>query len=247
MVRAVKAGAAVVCISAVIGVCISYPSMATESHLSQQIKPIECVYTTTQTGEQETVTSTCENQPVPTVTQIIIENSRPVIKGTYRASTALMLRVWINGQWYTYGTDARLTTNGDSWTLDLSGLNMSLQAGTYVIVVEVETTDGLLLRNTNAGAFIIAEPPVQAVIGRSPLSRNENNRQFTLLLFPTMVPHADKDVLAPGEVFIAQPWRNDDVRSNEDTRGDEQLLWLKAVVLVAICGAVYLVVLRLKS
>ena len=132
-----------------------YSTNAQSPELQQQIKPIECVYTTTITGNNSTVDSTCDNQPVPTVTEVIVNDGSPIIIGTYQSATARSLRVWLDAQWYTNGVDPRLKTESDLWTLNLSGTLMLLAEGDYIVIVEVETISGLLLRNTFAATFSV--------------------------------------------------------------------------------------------
>ena len=143
-------------IGPVFAVVYSYPTNAQSSGLQQQIEPIECIYTTTITGHSPTLDSTCDNQPVPTVSEVIINEGSPVIIGKYQSATARSLRVWLSAQWYTNGVDPRLKTEADIWTLDLSGTVMLLSEGDYTVIVEVETIGGLLLRNTFAATFNVA-------------------------------------------------------------------------------------------
>lgn len=129
------------------------PSYAQQVQLQQQIKPLECVYTTTQTGGGENTNSTCDNQPIPLVTNIVVNSGRPLLQGSFDAARSIMLRVWISGQWYTHGIDSRVTVDANEWTLDLTGLPVALIPGVYTVMIEVETNDGLLLRNTAAATF----------------------------------------------------------------------------------------------
>ena len=149
--------------SVFVGFAASAVASAQQTELTQEIKPIECVYTTTDDGTGTTTNSTCEGQPIPDMTEVIVNQGRPILRGTYSATRAIALRVWLNGQWFTLGVDSRLTTDGDTWSLDLSDLNEALQSGLYMVIVEVETNDGLLLRNTNAGSFIVPVRPVDPV------------------------------------------------------------------------------------
>jgi hypothetical protein len=129
---------------------------ASQSQFQQEIKPFECIYTTTETGNGQNTVENCQNQQVPTVEEVVVNAGRPVLRGMFQASKALMLRVWINSQWYTYGTDARLSVTGDEWALDLSNLSAPLAAGDYEVIVEVETNDGLLLRHVSAATFFVS-------------------------------------------------------------------------------------------
>lgn len=140
---------------------------AQQSMLQQTIRPIECVYTSTQTGSGTVQDNTCEGQPIPSVTAVAVNGGRPVLDGFFSSYRADTLKVWINGQWYTHGIDSRLTTEGDGWRLNLSGLNTSLLPGMYTVMVESQVDGHLLLRNTDAAKFEVvvtsAVPPIRYV------------------------------------------------------------------------------------
>lgn len=138
-----------------------YVAGATSVRFEQQINPIECIFTTTQTGETVTTSDDCDEQPIPTITSILGGGGRPVILGKYSSARAGTLRVWLGGQWYTLGVDARLKANGDNWKLDLSGLKEPLPPGDYEVSVAIQTHDGYMIRNSAAGRFH-ADAPLQA-------------------------------------------------------------------------------------
>lgn len=136
------------------------------STLKQSIKPIECIYTTVIPSGEPALSGNCATQPIPTVTSIEGSKNRPVIKGKFSAYRASSLRVWLNGQWYTYGADGRLSVDGDEWTLDLSDLHQSLPPGEYIITVEIQTHDGYLIRHNNAGYFLVKTSLTPSIIDR---------------------------------------------------------------------------------
>lgn len=150
-------------------------SYAQQVQLQQQINPLECIYTTTQTGGGENTNSTCDNQPIPLVTNVVVNSGRPLLRGSFDAARSIMLRIWISGQWYTYGIDSRMTVDANEWTLDLTDLPVALMPGVYTVIIEVETNDGLLLRNTAAATFEVLntheptrQPSSSAIDGLAP-------------------------------------------------------------------------------
>lgn len=149
--------------SLLIGTSVSLSSgeqiMAQKVQLSQEINAYICNYST-QSGSSENNDSTCQNQPVPILTQVTGTGGRPILQGRYDAARARYLSVWFSDHWYKYGRDKPLSAQGDRWTLDLSTQSVPIKTGTYDVVVEVETNDGLLLRNVGAGSFTI--PPDQS-------------------------------------------------------------------------------------
>lgn len=79
---------------------------------------------------------------VPTVTPLSTNSRRPSITGTYDNVNAIGLEITISGisdpgfvsLTYILGTDARLTTSGSNWTLDLSEApEVDLPYGTYSV------------------------------------------------------------------------------------------------------------------
>ena len=156
------------------GLIVSYPVAAQQSQLQQQILPIECVYTTAYTGLESGTTSTCDDQPLPTVTKVLVNEGYSVIIGHFSALKTQLLRVWLNEHWYTLGVDARLSAVGDTWVLDLSHMDVPLEAGQYRIMLEASTGGGFLLHNIDAAIFTVsplAHEPDHAG-GRAPISVN---------------------------------------------------------------------------
>ncbi|MET0980357.1 MAG: hypothetical protein ABWX90_03815 [Candidatus Saccharimonadales bacterium] len=147
-------------------------ALAQQSELTQQIKPIECIFTTTQTGNGAHVDSTCDNQPIPLVASVDINSGRPLVRGSFDSVRSIMLRVLVNGRWYVSGIDARLTTNANLWALDLTGIPMSLSAGVYTVAVEVETVDGLVLRNASAATFEVLQRTIKSDAPPLPFGRS---------------------------------------------------------------------------
>lgn len=238
----IKVGAIAICISSLANVFMGYISFAQQSELRQQIQPFECIYTTTQTGGGSNMDSTCDGQPVPVLTSIELNNGRPVLHGTFDASRSIMLRVWINGQWYTLGVDARLTTAGDDWSLDLSGLANSLQPGIYIIMAEVETDDGLLLHNTDAGSFIV---PVLQQDMTLPITQPFNpSRPFQLSgIIPTIMPRTQApDDLLGKYPSIAPRIDQQDRRDSASTINDNSMTYVYIIsIIAAIIGLLWFV------
>lgn len=147
------------------GFIVVNTAFAQQVRIEQQIKPIECTYTTTQTGTTTTTTSdNCNDLPVPTVTTLSVNGGRPLIRGAYDASRTALFSVWLYGQWHTLGVDSHLTTDADTWILDLSEMTQPLPSGTYNVVLWVEANDGLVIQDSHAATFSLVQtkPPVVA-------------------------------------------------------------------------------------
>lgn len=234
-------GAAFTSITVVVG--LFDVSFAQETQLEQRINPIECVYTTTQTGTGSNVDSNCDNQPIPLVTSTVTNNGRPVLKGVFSAARAIMLRVWIDGQWYTYGTDARLTANGDSWELDLSNLKTPLSAGVYTVVVEVEMDDGLLLRNAEAATFEILNVQAPAAQQPSLLTSQLNAAApfFTRVILP-QIQEALRDVATPSSLPVVGDKRLDahnDIKNTPTVTNKFQVSMMVIAILIFIIAVLF--------
>ena len=128
--------------AAIFGLTLSVLStgyvVAKDSQLEQQILPQDCNYTTVETGSGVVNDIDCPTFP-PVVSNVDVNDGRPVIIGVYDAIHTEELKVWVNGRWYVYGVDSELTTNGNVWKIDLSQLTNPLPAGDYELIVE--TTD----------------------------------------------------------------------------------------------------------
>lgn len=228
VVMALVVGGATGCVNA----------LAQQIELEQRIAPLECVYTTTQTGGGLNMDSTCDNQPVPLLTSVDINNGRPILRGTFNASRSLTLRVWIDGQWYTLGVDGRLMMRDDDWRLDLSGLKEALRPGWYSVVVEVETTDGLLLRNTDAGMFnvpigFVFEPVL------SPTLQELSQYHFQAGFFvPTVLSHTQEGLELPGIVNAVPP--SSAIGDHHQGQGSEMENNLVRIVLAAAIPVIVL-------
>lgn len=229
--------------SIVVGFLASTTTSAQQTELTQEIQPIECVYTTIDDGMGTTTNSTCEGQPIPDMTEVIVNQGRPILRGTYSAMRAIALRVWLNGQWFTLGVDSRLTTDGDMWLLDLSDLNMPLQSGLYTVVVEVETSDGLMLRNTNAGSFVVPVRPLDPVTpGPAPTPTpggvNQPGALRPGVVIPTILPRTQEASGLSGGRVPALPGLNDGHGHDiTDDARDSVAFGVYSIVFVGFIGA----------
>lgn len=174
---------------------------AQQSQLQQQITPYECMYTTVETGGEPHTDNTCDGQPIPLLASVDVNKGRPILYGTFSADQSASLRIWINGQWYTLGTDARVTVNDDDWKLDLSGLTAPLQPGVYTVMVEAQTNSGLLLRNTSAGSFIVLLT-IPVIPPNIPLAQQTllQNLFQSGVFIPTIIPQTQEGVELPDTV-----------------------------------------------
>lgn len=77
----------------------------------------------------------------PAITDFDPNGNRPIVRGRYDAVFSKYLRVIFGGRLYVLDVDPQLTTEGNDWRLDLSGLSDPLVAGAYELVVEAESYD----------------------------------------------------------------------------------------------------------
>ncbi len=135
---------------------ITAPVAAVQTRLYQTIDPIYCTYTNVATGTIDGISTTCDNQNVPTVTAATATDGWAVLSGTFTSANSIQLRVWVNGQWYTLGITPALTTHNDTWTLDLRHVGVRLSAGTYDVVVEELTANSFLLRSNYTAVLSVS-------------------------------------------------------------------------------------------
>ena len=74
----------------------------------------------------------------PTVNKMTTSSTKPVITGTYPYQFATSLTVTVGGQTFTKGSSAALTTNNETWSLDLSVTSVSLSVGFHDVVVSAD-------------------------------------------------------------------------------------------------------------
>lgn len=115
------------------------------STLNQEISLIDCTETGVSNGYGREVDVRCSSAVVPTVSHVKVYSGRPLIGGTYDSENAHSLRVFVAGSWYILGIDKELTAHGNDWSLDLTR-NSPLMPGSYGVIVEVITSNRLLLR-----------------------------------------------------------------------------------------------------
>ena len=79
---------------------------------------------------------------IPTVDNLLTNNVRPTLSGTYESGTALI--VTVDGTVYTLGTSPELTdpANNGNWSLDLSGLTTGLAEDIYEVTVTSTEASG---------------------------------------------------------------------------------------------------------
>lgn len=94
----------------------------------------------------------------PTVTSLSTIETTPTLTGTFDAADAESLTVTVNNTTYTLGTDAALTTSGDTWSLVIPS---ALNPGTYEVVVTV--TDGATNSATDStSSELVVTAPIPA-------------------------------------------------------------------------------------
>lgn len=217
----------------VMTIMLSPVAAASQSQLQQEIKPFECIYTTTETGSGQNTVEDCQNQQIPSVEEIVVNAGRPVLRGVFQASKALMLRVWINSQWYTHGTDARLSVSGDEWTLDLSDLSTPLATGDYEVIVEVETNDGLLLRHVSAATFFVPTEAVTSDHNDAVLSPSISSLIYKFFSSDStnpLPPPTDKETVLPLPGKVQKPGSIDQPASDGMPAGQSTLQTVAVVI-----------------
>jgi hypothetical protein len=144
-----------------------------------------------------------------------------------------MLRVWVATRWYTHGIDPQLTTRGDTWELDLGNKNVSLPVGIYTITVEVETDDGLLLRNVDAGSFAVfanAQVSDEVVPSTAPLLSHSG-----FIFSPTPVVGPEEAEVSDEPVAVILPSSINDARASAHRQpSSDPLATLRVAGIVAV-------------
>lgn len=231
----------------VAALCVFETSSAQQVQLQQQIGPLECIYTTTQTGSGVNTNSTCDNQPIPLVTKVILNSGRPLLRGSFDAARSVMLRIWISGQWYTSGIDSRVAVDANEWTLDLSSLPLPLAAGTYTVIIEVETDDGLLLRNTQAATFEIAPPVASSAPPSSSLHTLSTPFFTTTMTLPqTQEGAGTPKAVSSGKVEPGYRATDKDASSVADAPGGVLAIIVSSMIIGVVVIVLYLF-LRFKA
>jgi len=134
-------------ITVVIAVAMVDPVSAAPVQLKQEIAPVDCTVTKTNSGSGTTYNSDCPPEK-PAIETIDENGGRPIIRGLFDHANAVSFRVYFAGRWYVLGVDSELTAAGNVWTLDLSDLDKPLPPGDYNIIIEMKTRDGTVLENT---------------------------------------------------------------------------------------------------
>ena len=126
---------------------------------TQEIEPIVCTTTTIAINRMHvTGQSTCDESYVPTLTDIISDDTRLILKGKFDAGQARTFRVHIFGIWYVLGDSPYLTANGNEWTLDLSHLKNTIKSGMYTITIEMLTHNSFFYQDTFQSDITIMLP-----------------------------------------------------------------------------------------
>lgn len=142
--------------------CTNYAgAVSKDSQLTQAIEPILCVYTDVAQGSGQSLSTTCQNQSVPTVETITANDRFPIITGIYPSAESISLSVYIDEDKYTLGVNPELTSIVDDWRLDLHSLSTALPAGNYTITVETLHQDSILLQSVYTMALHV---PVREVV-----------------------------------------------------------------------------------
>lgn len=132
----------------VIGVSVLLPGLvhASDSELTQEIKLVDCTATRIQNGLTMTTPTECQGAIAPMVNYLETTDTTPTLTGSFDAARAGELEIRILGRVYRLGSSPELVATGNYWTLTLEN-TLPLTSGTYNVIVEVITRDGLFLRD----------------------------------------------------------------------------------------------------
>lgn len=134
-----------------------FAQSSASSTLEQQIRALECNYTTVETGLGRTHASTCPHF-APTIEIIDTNMGRPIITGIYDAVHTKELRIQVGDVWYVLGVNKELTVYGNVWVLNLSNPQHALPEGDYLIIVETMGDDGELRRGEATMQLVLSGP-----------------------------------------------------------------------------------------
>lgn len=95
---------------------------------------------------------------IPTVDTLKFVGNKPVITGTFDSKNTQELSILINDTKYTLGVNSELTTNGDTWRLDLSQLPKGLTLGIYDVRVETISRDGSIITDVTTNEISLVAP-----------------------------------------------------------------------------------------
>lgn len=218
-----------------VGVSMMAPVVAAQPVTFEQvIKPIECIYTTIATGGTPITTTNCTNQPLPVVTAVTVTGTHVHVIGHFVAADTRLLRVWIAGHAYTLGGSSGFTAVGDTWTFDLD----MVQAGTYAVTLEAETTNSYLLRNLKAATFTIVKPidivtpqptlPPDVVFGNEP-TYGDGEGFSTIPALP-----GSRDLQTPSIITVPAPSINDYAIAGDRKSPPPHTILTELVVVVVV-------------
>ncbi len=205
---------------------------------NQEINPYVCVYTSVQSGgEAATTDTTCAEQPVSTVEEVLGDIRFPRIIGFFNTAETKIMRVEVNSRAFTSGIDDALdiTSTVNQWELDLSQMSTPLNSGSYVVSVEVETYDGLLLRNQNAFTFYVpfslTPPSSDSILPRVGRVPNMNNMILISPISPvTPSENPKSEVIKPDASPPVKPL--DETKTDTDQQG-----WQTAAFVITAAAA----------
>ena len=144
-------------------------AQAEEYRLEQVIDLIDCTSTTVHTGTVIAVDNSCNESYLPTITEIIVDASRLVIRGKFDSANSQLFRVKVFGVWYVLGQSPLFTHAGNDWQLDLSSLRENLGEGYTDIELEFTTQNNLLYEATiKKKLYIPPSPEKQAEAAPKP-------------------------------------------------------------------------------
>ncbi len=134
------------------------PAEASNYQLHQVIEPIVCTNTAVHTGTIVTVSSSCSESYLPMITEVIVTDTKLILRGKYDSLHSRSLRIQVFGVWYTLGESPNFTSSGDIWQLDLSTVRPVITPGQYDVRIAFTTSSSLYYGTTIVDRLVI--PPL---------------------------------------------------------------------------------------
>jgi hypothetical protein len=123
-------------------------TFASNSTVSQEIIPIDCILTTVNNGSTQVVGSCPAEQPEVIEVGSTASGAR-FIRGTFDGTKTAMFKVTFRGVTYVANTaNSPLRLAGDIWTFALDELTPFVEEGNYIILLEGITFDGDTVTNS---------------------------------------------------------------------------------------------------
>ena len=134
-----------------------------------------------QTTESTVITIQRSDADIPTVNPVEWVGGKPIITGTYDAANSQSLTIRVNGTDYMLGSSSLLTTNGNTWTLDLGSLSEPLPEGAHSVSALVTTRDGTILGDVTTDELRVLAVTIPNVIAHPGQLLAQTGSPFTII------------------------------------------------------------------